>query len=111
EQHLELVVMLQAHRVFAIAAVGRTAARLHVSCVPAFRAYRAQKGRRMKRAGPYFDIEGLHDDATVVGPELLQGENQSLEGGNVYCLGQKRLQAVPNRVPLRLLLKGAHYPE
>ena len=43
-EHLELVVVLQAVGILAVAAVGRTAAALHVARAPRVRAQRAQRG-------------------------------------------------------------------
>ena len=37
----------------------------------------------MKGASPYLHIEWLQDYAATGGPELLQGEDQPLEGGEI----------------------------
>jgi hypothetical protein len=77
---LKLVVVLQAVGVFAIAAVGGTAAGLHIGGIPGFRADGAQKGGGMKSAGAHFHVIGLDDDTALAGPEVLELENQVLKG-------------------------------
>jgi len=37
----------------------------------------------MKGSCPYLHIEWLHNDASLLSPKLLQGENESLEGASV----------------------------
>ena len=80
QDDLELVVVLQAVRVFAVAAVSRATTGLHVSGVPGFRADGAQKRGSVESAGAYFHIVGLKYHATLLGPVLLEGEDQVLEG-------------------------------
>ena len=72
--------MLQAIGVFALASSGGAARWLHVGGAPWLRPYRAQKGGRMKGAGPHFHIVGLGDDAALIGPIVLQGHDQVLKG-------------------------------
>ncbi|VVM44582.1 hypothetical protein PS655_00474 [Pseudomonas fluorescens] len=72
--------MLQTVRVFTVTAVSRTAAWLHVSGVPGFRADGAEEGRGVESAGAYFHIVGLKYHATLLGPVLLEREDQVLEG-------------------------------
>ena len=52
QHHLELVVVLQAVGVLAIAAVSRAAAGLHVGGVPGLRPHRSQEGGGMESTGP-----------------------------------------------------------
>jgi hypothetical protein len=40
----------------------------------------------VKSAGAYFHIKRLHDDAALLCPKLLQGENESLEGTSIRML-------------------------
>ncbi|KPW22529.1 Uncharacterized protein ALO83_04865 [Pseudomonas cannabina pv. alisalensis] len=80
ENHLKLVVMLQAVRILAVTAVSRATAWLYVSGIPGFRAYGAQKRGSVERAGAYFHIVGLKYHATLFCPVLLEGEDQVLEG-------------------------------
>ncbi len=80
DDHLELVVVLQAERVVAVAAIGGTARGLHVRRRPRLGADGAQKRRGVKRAGAHFHVVGLQDHAALVGPVFLQREDQVLEG-------------------------------
>ena len=59
QNHLELIIMLKAVRVLAIAPIGRAARGLHISGMPGLRPQCAQNGCRMKSAGPHFHIIGL----------------------------------------------------
>ena len=83
QRDLELVVVLQAVGVVAVAAVFRAAAGLYVGSEPRFGAERAQAGGRMAGAGAHFHIEGLDDGAAFVGPEGLQFENDLLESEHI----------------------------
>ncbi|GGC10520.1 hypothetical protein GCM10011352_41250 [Marinobacterium zhoushanense] len=38
----------------------------------------------MESAGTDFKIQRLHNDAALLGPKLLQSEDQSLESANVW---------------------------
>ena len=75
-----MIVVLQAHGVFAITAIGRTAAWLNIGSIPAFRTYGAQECSRVESASTYFKIKRLDDDAALIGPELLQGQDEPLKG-------------------------------
>jgi hypothetical protein len=72
--------VLQAIRVLAITAIGRTTARLYVGGVPGFRADGAQKRCGVESAGAHFHIVGLKYHTTLLSPVLLEGEDQVLEG-------------------------------
>ena len=76
---LILIVMLQAIGVFAIAAVARAPARLHVGRAPRRRAEGAQGRRRVERARAHFDIVRLQDDAALLRPEGVQAQDDLLE--------------------------------
>ena len=80
DHHLELVVVLQAERVLAVAAVGRAARGLHVGGAPGLRADRAQEGRGVEGAGADLHVVGLQDHAALLRPVALQREDQILEG-------------------------------
>jgi hypothetical protein len=87
-QHdLKLIVVLQAIRVFAVAAIRRTAAGLHIGGIPSFRSDGAQKSGGVKSARAHLHVQRLQHDTATAGPVLLQGENQPLEGGDIrfYC--------------------------
>ena len=74
--HLEV---LEPGRVLAGAAGLGPARGLHVGRLPRFRAERAERGRRVKGAGPDLHVVGLQDDAALLRPEALKGEDQALE--------------------------------
>ena len=75
--------MLQAVGVLTVAAISGAAAGLNVGGVPGFRTDGAQEGGRVESAGTHFHVQGLEDDAAVLRPEVLQGEDQALEGFDV----------------------------
>lgn len=75
--------MLQSIRIFPVTAVGRTATRLNISATPRFRPDRADEGCRMKSAGTDLHIQGLHYQATLFGPVILQGLNQALKAAQI----------------------------
>jgi len=79
QDHLELIVVLHPVWIFAVAAVLGPARGLHIGRVPAFRAERAQRGRRMKGARAHFHIVRLQDHAALIGPEPLQSQDKALE--------------------------------
>ena len=80
EDHLELVELLQAVRVLAVAAVRGPARRLDERDVPRLGTERAQERRRVERAGADLRVVRLHDQAAALGPEPLQREDDVLEG-------------------------------
>ena len=77
---LILIVVLNAQGVAGVAAIRRAAGRLDIGHVPRFRPHGAQSGRR--RVGPRtdFGVIGLEDQAALVAPELLQGQQEVLKG-------------------------------
>ena len=79
QDHLKLVIVLQPVRVLAIAPVLRPARGLHIGGVPGLRPERAQRGGGMEGAGADFHVIGLQDDAALLGPEILQRQDQPLE--------------------------------
>ena len=85
DDDLVLVVVLQAERVVAIAAVGRPARRLHVGGAPRLGAQRAQEGRRVKRAGSHLHVVRLQDHAAAIGPVTLERQDQVLESPRGLC--------------------------
>lgn len=80
EGDLELVIVLQAVGVVAVAAVFGAAAGLDVGGKPRLGPERAQAGGGMGCAGTDFHVEGLDDGAAFVCPECLQFEDDLLEG-------------------------------
>ncbi len=77
QDHLELVVVLQAVGVLAIAAVLRAARGLHIGGAPGLRAERAQGGRPMEGAGADLHVIGLQDHAALPGPIGLELQNRA----------------------------------
>ncbi len=77
---LELIVVLQAKRIVAVAAIRGPAGGLHIGRTPGFGAHRAQKSRGVKRAGPHLHVVGLQNDAALVRPVFLQRKNEILKG-------------------------------
>src|SRR5690554_453189 len=84
--HLELVVMLQAVGVLAVAAVFGTTTRLHISRIPGLRAYGAQKSGGVKSAGADFEVKGLQNHAALTCPIFLQCENEPLKSAYIGFL-------------------------
>ncbi len=82
QDHLKLVVVLQAVGVLAVATVGGAAARLDVGGVPGLRADGAEEGGGVEGAGAHFHVVGLQHHAALLCPVVLQGENQVLEGAH-----------------------------
>ena len=79
DQHLILVIMLQPVGVFAISPVRRAARGLHIGRRPGPRPQRAQRGGRVKRAGPNLHVVGLHDRAAPCRPIGLQAQDDVLK--------------------------------
>ena len=77
--HLQLVVVLQAVGVLAVAAVLGAARGLHVGGIPGPRAERAQRRRRVEGAGAHLHVVRLQHDAALLGPERLQRQDEVLE--------------------------------
>ena len=71
--------MLQPVGVLAIAPVLGPARRLHIGGLPRLGAERAQRRRRVERAGADLHVVGLQDDAALLRPETLQRQDQTLE--------------------------------
>ncbi len=72
--------MLQPVGILAIAAVFGTAAGLHIGGAPGLGPERAQRSSGVKGRSPHFQVVRLEDDASLIGPEALQFEDQVLEG-------------------------------
>ena len=69
----------EAIRIFAVAAVGGTARRLHVCDLIPIRAEHAQECLWSHGSGAYFDVVGLLDDRSTLGVKGLELEDQFLE--------------------------------
>ena len=81
EDHLQLLVLVEAVGILAVAAVGGAAAGLHVGDAVGLGAEHAQEGFGGHGAGADFHVVGLLDDAAAVGPIFFEGEDGVLEGG------------------------------
>ena len=79
EDHLELLVLVEAVRVLAVAAVGGPARGLHVADLPRPRAEHAEEGLRVHRARPHLGVPRLVDEAAPLRPEALEREDDLLE--------------------------------
>ena len=80
QDDLELVVVLHAVGVLAVAPVGGTTAGLRVAGAPGGGAERAQKRGRVEGAGADLAVIGLHDGAAPACPIALERQDHVLEG-------------------------------
>ena len=80
DEHLELIVVLHAVGVLAVAAVGGTAAGLRIAGAPLGGTERAQRGRGVEGTGTDLGVIGLHNDAALLAPVLLEAQDDVLEG-------------------------------
>ena len=91
--------------VFAIAAVGRPAARLDIGAFPRVGPKRAQHRRRVERPRPHFHVVGLEDQAAALRPIMVQRQDQVLEaqgqGGCPNRAKRKRIWCVALAQPRR----------
>ena len=83
QDDLELHVLEEAIGILAVAAIGRTARRLHVRDLVRIRSEHAQKGLRSHGAGADFDVVGLLHDRAAFGEESLELEDEFLEGRRI----------------------------
>ena len=72
--------MLHPIGIFTVAAVGRPPARLRIGGAPRLRSERPEKRRGVKGPRPHFEVIGLVNHATLIGPESMEGEDEFLEG-------------------------------
>ena len=84
--HLELIVVLQTVRVFTVAAVSRTAGRLHVGGSHWLRPQRAQARHRVRGSRADFHVQWLNDGAALARPIVLQCQDQALKGLGIKLL-------------------------
>ncbi len=98
QDHLELVIVLQPVGVLAVAAVAWAARGLHIGGVPGLGAERAQRRGGVEGAGAHLHVVGLQDHAALVGPELLERQDEALEGvPGVHIGGQSGHKGGPVR--------------
>jgi hypothetical protein len=72
--------MLQSIGVLTLATISWPPARLNVGRIPGFRANRPQKCRGVEGSCPYFHIQWLQHNTALIGPELLQLQDNLLKG-------------------------------
>jgi hypothetical protein len=82
QHHLVLVIVLQAVRVFAVAAILRAA---HVGGAPRLRSDRAQEGAGVEGACADFHVVGLEQGATLLVPVGLQSQDDLLECEHLWA--------------------------
>ncbi len=99
QDHLILIIVLEAIGVLAITPVGRAAAGLHERRIPRLRAQRAQRGRRVKGARAHTHVVGLQNEAPIRAPEIVEREDHVLKGflritvhaaGNGRCIKSRQ---------------------
>ena len=85
QHHLVLVIVLQPVWILAVAAVLRPARWLHISGFPGLGTDGAQEGRGMKRSRAHLHVVGLQQHASAAVPEIVQAEDELLEGQHRGC--------------------------
>ena len=88
EDDLVLHVLEEAVGVLAVAAVGGTARGLNVADAIGLGTEDAEKGFGRHGSGADFDIVGLLEDATMIGPKSLQAKDEFLKGQRILRGGQ-----------------------
>ena len=81
QNHLQLMVFVQAIGILAVAPVGRPAAGLHVGDAIGLRTQHAQEGLRVHGARAHLHVIRLLQDAIAPGPKSLQLQDQLLKCG------------------------------
>jgi hypothetical protein len=79
EDDLELVMLLQPIGVFTIASIIGAYRRLNIANVPGFRPENTQESSRVVGACTHLAVVRLPDQAALLGPESLQGQDHRLE--------------------------------
>jgi len=87
QDHLELVVHLQAVGVFAVAAVIRAHRGFHIAHIPGLGSQHAQEGGRVIGAGAYLGVIRLPDQAALARPVILQREHNRLKIERFFSYG------------------------
>jgi hypothetical protein len=111
QHHLELVVVLQAVGVVAVAAILGPTRGLHVGGAPGLRPQGTQEGGGVAGAGAHLQIVRLQEHTTLVTPILLQAQDEFLESlhgtfwlaprsGKACILPAAQGQRKPHRSPL-----------
>jgi hypothetical protein len=71
--------MLHTVGIFTVSTVGRPAAGLRIGGTPGLRTERTEKRGGMECARTHFQIIGLVDDTSTVGPKTMEGQDKVLE--------------------------------
>ena len=71
--------MLETVGIFAVASVGGTAGRFHISDFPGFRTQGPERRGGVHRTRAFFHIVGLLNDASLFPPEFVEGQNEILK--------------------------------
>ena len=79
DEHLILVIMLQAVWIFPITPISRTARWLHIGSRPWLGAQSPQRGGRVKRPSAHLHVIGLQNGAALRGPIGLKAQNYLLK--------------------------------
>jgi hypothetical protein len=79
--------MLQAIRVFAVAAIFRATRGLHIRGAPGLGPERAQEGGGVRRTRADLHVVGLQQGAALVAPILLQLKNNLLKSDHELLAG------------------------
>ena len=99
DDHLILIVMLQAVRVLAITPIRRAARRLHIGRSPGVRPQRAQRGCRVKGACPHLHVIRLQHGTALGAPIGLQAQDDLLKAAGKGCAvshGPNLLKTAPS---------------
>ena len=97
EDDLELVVLVQAVRVLAVAAVGGPPRRLHVRDLPRLGTEHAQERLRVHGARADLGVPGLVDQAAALRPVLLERGHDLLEGQALLRRAHPRISRATSR--------------
>src|SRR5437868_131877 len=76
ENDLILIIMLHPVWILAVASVSRAPTGLRIGCPPWLWTQRPEKSGRMKSSCSHFQVIGLLNDASLIGPKTMEGENE-----------------------------------
>ena len=87
ENDLVLIIMLHPVWIFAVASVRGPSTGLRIGCPPWLRTQRSEKGSRMKCSCSHFQVIRLLDDAALISPKTMEGEDEILIVQEMSCRG------------------------
>src|SRR5207248_6098330 len=79
EHNLKLMMLIESIRILAVSPILWPPRRLHIGGAPRLRTERAEKRRRVRRAGAHLHVVRLQERATLAAPVPLELENDLLE--------------------------------